>query len=108
MILRQFCQIAPVLAAAHCFCPPQQLIVVDPAFAKCDLFQTRDLETLATLDRSNVVAGVEERTECPGIEPGKSSAKAFDTELATLQIALVDVGNFLLTPTGAADPKCCE
>ncbi|MNE68304.1 hypothetical protein D3C80_1639570 [compost metagenome] len=61
-----------------------------------DLFKARHFQTLAVLDGLHVLRGFQQAIVSTGIEPGKAAAEAFDTQVAALQVGVVDVCDFKL------------
>src|SRR5258708_33231069 len=86
---RQLAEIRPVVAVLQLPGAARQIVGGEPAFAKGDLFEAGDLQSLTALQRGDEVGRIEEGAECPGVEPGESAPQLLDVEPAQFQIAAV-------------------
>src|SRR5690606_28831204 len=80
-----------------------ELREVDPALDVGNLLETRDFEALPLLDHLHKPRGVHEGVVRASIQPGKAAAEEFDIQLPTLEVSLVDAGDFELAARGRFD-----
>ena len=83
-----------------CFCrfflPIARMLVAKYSPPQRNLFGASDPQSLALLQNLNEVACFNQRRMRAGIEPGKTTAKDLDIEVATFQVGAVDVGDLEL------------
>src|ERR1700722_10195028 len=87
---------AEIAAVATLRYPGDQLFQaggVDPAQTIGYFFGTGNLEALALFDGLDENCGFNQRVVGPGIEPGEASTQDLGTQLASLQIPAIDIGN---------------
>src|SRR4051812_27220883 len=89
-------QIVPVPGLSELVAQRGELIEVDVALTERDLFETRDLQTLAVDERLHERAGFEERVVRAGVEPRRAAAELHQVELPALEVHAVDVGDLQL------------
>src|SRR3954454_23965839 len=76
-------QVLGILAFRKLIDDPLQLRLVDEAHPKRDFFQTRDLQSLAVLDRGDVISGFEQAGLRSGIEPRHSATERLHVEFVS-------------------------
>src|ERR1700678_1546249 len=85
------------IAAVATFCYPGNELFqaggVDPAQTIGYFFGTGDFEALALFDGLDENRGFNQRVVGPGIEPGEASTEALGTQLASLQVPAIDIGD---------------
>lgn len=57
-----------------------QLLVVDPAHAPRHFFGDADLQALPTLQGPDEIGGVQQRVECPGVQPRCPAGQHLDRQ----------------------------
>ena len=73
----------------------RQCVVVDEAHPPGDFFGHADLEPLPTFDGPYVVAGVQQRVESSGVQPGSAARQHFDRQPALVEVPLIDLGDLV-------------
>ena len=99
-------QIFPVLGLHQRFCQFQQLLLINKALFKGDLFNTGNVKPLPLLKSGNEVGCIQKVVMRAGIQPGKASSQPLYPEFPLRQIGIVDGGNFDFSPCGRFDLLC--
>src|SRR5918993_672595 len=89
-------QISPI-AACHCLGEAAHVIGRDVAHAIRDFFETRHHQPLPFFNALHEVGGMQQRFVRACVEPRDAASKAFDVQLATLEIGAIHVGNLELS-----------
>ncbi len=74
-----------------------QLLVRDPAPPPGDLLGNADLQALPPFQRAHEIAGVQQRVERAGVQPGRAADHLLDRQPAPVEVDPVDVGDLVLT-----------
>ena len=93
--VQQLQQVGAVTGLEQRVPAPIELLVVDEAHPPGDLLGDRDLQALPALDGADEIAGIQQRVEGSGIQPGGTAGKHLDRQPALLQVGLVDVGDLV-------------
>ncbi|MNH24538.1 hypothetical protein D3C79_844780 [compost metagenome] len=67
---------------------------IDPALLVCNLFKAGNFQALPMFDGLHVLRGFQQAVVGTGIEPGKAATETLHTQIAALQVGIVDVGDF--------------
>src|SRR2546423_6334760 len=94
---RAFCtnhsQIFAILAFGQTADEVFQLRLIDEVHSERDFLQARDLESLAELDRRDVIARFEQAGLSPGIEPRHSASAGLYVQFVSAKIDQVQIGD---------------
>ena len=72
-----------------------ELVVVDEADPPRHFLGHADLQSLPAFDGAHVIAGVQQRVECAGVQPRGAAVEHLDRQPALVQIGLVDLGDLV-------------
>src|SRR5437870_101344 len=100
LVLEHAEEVLAVRARAHARRKAPHVGCRDVAHAVRNLFEARDHQTLALLDRMNVVRGLHERVVRAGVEPRDAARELLDVQLAALEIRAVHVSDLELAACG--------
>src|SRR5262245_11503077 len=84
-------QVVAVPALEHRLGASAQLVVVEKSLPPGHFLGRPDAQSLPVLDGADEVAGVVERLERAGVEPGRAAGEHLHLELAAFEVDPVDV-----------------